>query len=107
MSDLFKRALSLGLGATVVSKEKVEKAVNDLVKRGELAPSESRALVDRLMDRGAEEQNQMKDWMRGQIQKMLTELDIPTKETVEQLQQRITVLEKRLAEQEQQQPPLL
>lgn len=105
MSDLFKKAISLGLGVTVVSKEKVEKAVNDLVKRGELAPSESRALVDRLMDRGAEEQNQAKEWIRLQVQKALTELDVPTKSTTEQLEQRIEVLEKRLAEQEQQ-PPL-
>jgi polyhydroxyalkanoate synthesis regulator phasin len=104
MSDLFKKALSLGIGATVVSKEKVEKAVNDLVKRGELAPSESRALVDRLMDRGADEQNQIKDWVRQQVQKALTELDVPTRATVDQLQQRITVLEQRLAEKEQDQP---
>ncbi|GGJ02190.1 phasin family protein [Paenibacillus hunanensis] len=104
MSDLFKKALSLGLGVTVVSKEKVEKAVNDMVKRGELAPSESRALVDRLMDRGAEEQNQIKDWVRQQVQKALTELDVPTRATIDQLQQRITVLEQRLAEKEQDQP---
>ncbi|MEW4372076.1 phasin family protein [Paenibacillus sp. WLX1005] len=104
MSDLFKKAISLGLGVTVVSKEKVEKAVNDLVKRGELAPSESNALIDRLMDRGAEEQGQIKDWVRLQVQKALTELDVPTKATVEQLEQRITVLEKRLAEKEQEQP---
>lgn len=42
MSDLFKKAISLGWGLTVVSKEKVEKAVEDLVNRGELAPSESK-----------------------------------------------------------------
>ncbi len=37
MSDLFKKAISLGWGLTIVSKEKVEKVVDDLVKRGELA----------------------------------------------------------------------
>lgn len=42
MSDLFKKAISLGVGLTIVSKEKVEKVVDELVKRGELAPSESR-----------------------------------------------------------------
>lgn len=46
MSDLFKKAISLGLGLTVVSKEKIEKTVDDLVKRGELAPGESKALLN-------------------------------------------------------------
>lgn len=105
MSDLFKRAVSLGLGLTIVSKEKVEKTVEDLVKRGELAPSESRALVNKLMDRGEEEQNQVKAWIRGQVQKVLTELEVPTKDTTEQLNERITVLEKRLAELESPQQP--
>lgn len=48
-SDLFR------VGLTIVSKEKVEKVVEELVKRGELAPSESKALVDRLIERGEEE----------------------------------------------------
>jgi len=45
MSDLFKKAISLGVGLTIVSKEKVEKVVEELVKRGELAPSESRGNI--------------------------------------------------------------
>ena len=52
MSDLFKKAFSLGLGLTVVSKEKIEKTVEDLVERGKLAPGESKAFVDRLLERG-------------------------------------------------------
>ncbi|MDU2242308.1 MAG: polyhydroxyalkanoate synthesis regulator, partial [Paenibacillus sp.] len=34
MSDLLKKAISLGWGLTIMSKEKVESIVDDLVKRG-------------------------------------------------------------------------
>lgn len=77
MSDLFKKAISLGVGLTIVSKEKVEKVVDDLVKRGELAPSESKALVDRLIERGDEERGAFKSVVQEQVQRVLKELKVP------------------------------
>ncbi|WP_144027075.1 phasin family protein [Paenibacillus sp. FSL R7-0273] len=98
MSDLFKKAISLGVGLTIVSKEKVEKAVDELVKRGELAPSESRALVDRLVERGEEERSSFKTAVQEQVQKVLRDLKVPVKSDIEELEARIAVLERRVAE---------
>ena len=98
MSDLFKKAISLGLGLTVVSKEEIEKTVDDLVKRGKLAPGESRDLVDKLMERGNEEQGQIKKWVNEQVQRALLEVGVPTKDEVARLEQRVAVLETKLAE---------
>ncbi|WP_136607227.1 phasin family protein [Paenibacillus dokdonensis] len=98
MSDLLKKAISLGWGLTIVSKEKIEKTVDDLVKRGELAPTESKDLVDRLVERGEEEKSQFKDFLREQIQRILTELHVPSENDVASLEQRITTLENRIAE---------
>lgn len=98
MSDLFKKAISLGLGLTVVSKEKVEKVVDDLVKRGELAPDESRALVSRLIERGEEEQSQIKTIIQEQVKRVLSELDVPSENDIASLEQRIAALEKKVEE---------
>lgn len=98
MSDLFKKAISLGLGLTVVSKEKIEKTVDDLVKRGELAPGESKALVERLMERGDEEQGQLKRVIHEQVKRVLQEVGVPSKDEVTSLEQRVALLEKKLAE---------
>ncbi|WP_422658670.1 phasin family protein [Paenibacillus sp. EC2-1] len=98
MSDLFKKAISLGLGLTVVSKEKVEKVVDDLVKRGELAPDESKALVSRLIERGDEEQSQIKTFIQDQVKRVLSELDVPTENDIVSLEQRIAALEKKVEE---------
>lgn len=98
MSDLFKKAISLGLGLTVVSKEKVEKVVDDLVKRGELAPDESKALVSRLIERGDEEQSQIKTFIQDQVKRVLSELDVPTENDIASLEQRIAALEKKVEE---------
>jgi len=98
MSDLFKKAISLGVGLTIVSKEKVEKVVEELVKRGELAPSESKALVDRLVERGEEERGAIKSAVHEQVQKVLKELKVPVQSDMAELELRIAVLERRVAE---------
>lgn len=104
MSDLFKRAVSLGLGLTMVSKEKVEGIVGDLVKRGELAPSESKALIEKLVERGNEEQANFKKLIEGQVEKVLIDLGVPTKDDVYRLNMRIEELERKLSALETQQP---
>ncbi|WP_269636739.1 phasin family protein [Paenibacillus forsythiae] len=98
MSDLLKKAISLGVGLTVVSKEKVEKVVDELVKRGEVAPSESKALVDRLIERGEEERGVFKSAVQEQVQRVLKDLNVPVKSDISALEERIAVLERRLAE---------
>lgn len=98
MSDLFKKAISLGVGLTIVSKEKVEKVVEELVKRGELAPSESKALVDRLIERGEEESVMLKSTVQEQVQRVLKEMKVPVKGDIAELESRIVVLERRVAE---------
>lgn len=98
MSDLLKKALSLGIGLTVASKEKVEKVVDDLVKKGEIAPSESKAMVNKLIERGEEERTSIKSMVQEQVKRVLQDLDVPAGSDVASLEQRIAVLEKRVAE---------
>ena len=42
MQNLLRRALSLGFGALLVSKDKIEAVVNELVKKGELGQEEAK-----------------------------------------------------------------
>ncbi|MDO3410148.1 phasin family protein [Saccharibacillus sp. CPCC 101409] len=104
MSDLLKKALSLGIGLTLASKEKVEKAVDDLVKKGELAPSESKAVVNKLIERGEEERSTIRGLVQEQVKRVLQELDVPAGSDVQSLEQRIEVLERRVAELEGSKP---
>jgi len=97
MSDLFKKAFSLGLGLTLVSKEKIEKTVDDLVERGKLAPGESKAFVERLLERGEEEQGQLKRVIQEQVKRVLQEAGVASESDVTSLEQRVAVLEKKLA----------
>ncbi|WP_172256099.1 phasin family protein [Saccharibacillus deserti] len=104
MSDLLKKALSLGIGLTVASKEKVEKVVDDLVKKGEIAPSESKAVVSKLIERGEEERSAIKNMVQEQVRRVLKEIDVPAGSEVDSLEQRIAVLEQRVVQLESGKP---
>ncbi|GJM76937.1 hypothetical protein HMSSN036_91530 [Paenibacillus macerans] len=101
MSDLLKKAISLGWGLTIVSKEKIEGIVDDLVKRGELAPSESKQLVEKLIDKGAEEQGGFKELVNEQVRSALQTMGLASAKEVEELTRRVAELELKLAELQQ------
>ena len=101
MSDLLKKAISLGWGLTLMSKEKIESIVDDLVKRGELAPSESKQLVEKLIERGSEEQSKFKELVNEQVRSALQNMGLATAKEVEELTRRVAELEIQLAELQQ------
>ena len=93
MKDLIKKGLALGLGFAVVSKEQIEKVVDELVKKGELSASESKDLMSELLQKGEEQQKEINTKLRDQVQKILDELNIPSNADIDRLEKRITQLE--------------
>lgn len=97
MIDLLKKGLALGLGFAIVSKEQIEKVVDELVKKGEVSVTESKDLVNDLVQKGQEQQQEINSKMQEQFQKLLGELKIPTLADIERLEKRIASLENQLA----------
>lgn len=93
MKDLLSKGLALGLGLAVVSKEQIEKLVDELVKKGEVSTAESKELVRDLFEKGEAEKKEMNARIHEQVEKLLNELNIPTKADLERLEQRIQALE--------------
>jgi polyhydroxyalkanoate synthesis regulator phasin len=89
MNDIIKKAISLGIGITEVSREKAQQFVDEMVKKGEMAQSESKDVVNRLIERGEEQQNEMKRMVQDQVRKILNGLDIATKQDLKDLEMRL------------------
>ena len=93
MKDLINKGLAFGLGLAVVSKEQIEKLVDELVKKGEVSGAESKELISQLYEKGEAEKKEMNARIHEQLEKLLKELNIPTKTDLERLEQRIQALE--------------
>ena len=99
--DLLSNMLSLGLGVVAISKEQVEKMVDRLVKRGEMAPEEAKKMVSEIMEKGREGREQLAESIRKQLKRALSELELPTRDDLNALKDRIQVLEERLGQLEE------
>lgn len=102
MLEFFRRGMYFGLGLAVASKEQVERIVDELVKKGEVAPSESKKLVDQMIEKGREEQAKVKEMVSDQVNNMLNETEIPSRDDFIYLEKKVEKLEERIRELEAQ-----
>lgn len=93
MKDLARKGLFLGLGLLVMTREQVEKAVDELAKKGKISAEESKKLIHKLIETGEKEREQMDKALRERINKILAELNVPTRKDLEALEERIRRLE--------------
>lgn len=97
VKDLLNKGLSLGLGIAAVSKEQIEKLVDELVKKGEVSAGESKDLIRDLFEKGEAGKKEMNNRIHEQLEKLLKDLNVPTKADLERLEQRIQELENKAA----------
>ncbi|HVJ50042.1 phasin family protein [Desulfitobacterium sp.] len=96
MIDLLRKGLALGLGLAIMSKEQIEKTVDELVKKGEVSVTESKDLIHELIQKGEEQQEDLNGKIQAQFQKLLRELNVPTQADIDRLEKRIANLENQL-----------
>ena len=94
MFDFIKRAVFFGAGLASMTAEKVEEAVSEIVKRGELTEKQGRELVQDLMERSTKARKDLTERVDKMIQDTLQKLNIPTRREIDELKARVEQLEK-------------
>ncbi|RAV02326.1 phasin family protein [Paenibacillus sp. YN15] len=102
MRDMLHRAVSLGLGLAVASKEQIEKTVEELVKKGEVSRAESGEFLEELLNKGSEAKARMDQAVNDKVQSILKDRGIASLDEVKALERRIAVLELAIARLEKQ-----
>jgi poly(hydroxyalkanoate) granule-associated protein len=95
---LARRVLLAGVGAVALTQEEVEKVINRLVERGEIAEQDGKKLFRDVMDKRKKEAKKAEDEMDKQLQAMLDRMNVPTKKDIEALSAKITALSKKVDE---------
>lgn len=96
MKDWINKAVSLGLGAAIATKEQAEKFVDELVKKGEVNQSESKQLVDDLIRKGQELQASIDARIKSYVRSALQDANLTTRDEYISLKERIAELERRV-----------
>ena len=92
MFEILRKALLAGLGA----QEKAKEFIEDLVKKGELSQSEGAKLMKEVMERMEKGSEEMDKMITEAVHKALQKLDLPTRQDIIALEEKLKTLSERL-----------
>jgi polyhydroxyalkanoate synthesis regulator phasin len=95
MIDLFKKAVAVGIGAAVVTKEKVQSTLDELVEKGRLSADEAKQLGERILAEGEAETEKAKVEASKFFNDLLHKANLATSDDLAALEARIRDLEGR------------
>lgn len=98
MIKMLRKTLMLGMGTLSFTKEKAEKALEELVQKGEATSEEAKAFMKELAEKGEKERNELGNFVQTEFQKLRSEFGLVTAEEYNQLEARILELENKLAD---------
>ncbi len=93
MSEFFRKSLLMGMGLAALTTEKIEKTVEELIKKGELSEQEGKEAVKEFIEKSKEIKREIGDKIEKTVSDSLKELNIPTRDEIDALKKRIEGLE--------------
>jgi polyhydroxyalkanoate synthesis regulator phasin len=96
MIDLIKKTVLAGIGATVITKEKIEVVLQDLVKQGKVSADEAKTYASKIADEGRKEWETTSKDLSERVRELLAKADFAHKSEVAQLERRIQLLEEKV-----------
>ena len=97
MIDLIKKNLLAGVGAAVITKEKVEDSLDDYVRQGKVKAEDAKIIAAKIAEQGRKEFEEMSQTLAAKIQDMAASSAAKPDVRIAALEERIRALEARLA----------
>ncbi len=97
MNELLQRSILLTIGAAALTLEMTESLASEMVKRGQETTEESRKAVEEFMDRARDEARSFRGNMDSSLKKTLSDIGVPSREQLAEMELKIAQLEHRLS----------
>jgi polyhydroxyalkanoate synthesis regulator phasin len=93
MIDSIKKVMLAGVGAAVITAEKIEETLSEFVERGKISADDAKAMASRIAEQGrAEFESTSKDVQKA-IREMLEKAGVGQKDRIDALEKRLLALE--------------
>lgn len=97
MEDTLKNLLYQGLGVVAITREKVDKALAEMVERGKITREEGKKLFDEITEETHKAGEEFKANSKENIREWIEKSGIPSRSEFEALKARVEALEKEKA----------
>lgn len=102
MLDLVRKILLAGIGAVAITQEEIEKFVNKLIDRGEIAERDGRKLINDMKEKRRKKTDEIRTGTEGQLdsrmEDILARMNIPSKSDIDALNEQISALSEKIDE---------
>lgn len=93
MFEIIKKTLLAGVGAAVVTKEKVEDALDDYVRQGKLKADDARIIAEKIAERGKREFDELSQQASAKAADLFNRHDSAVAARLAALEARVSALE--------------
>lgn len=102
MLEMARKVLLASIGALALTQEEIEKFVNKLIERGEIAEKDGRKLINDIREKrrkkSEETQTDVEEQMEHRMEGVLARMNIASKSDIDALNQKLTALNEKLDE---------
>jgi polyhydroxyalkanoate synthesis regulator phasin len=93
MMDVIKRTLLAGVGAAVITKEKVESALGEFVAKGKVSSAEARQMAEKIAEEGRREFETLSQELNEKLRERFSGAERRAQERIDALEARVAALE--------------
>lgn len=97
MIDTIKKTLLAGVGAAVITKDKVEAALGEWVKQGKVSAAEARQVADKIAEQGRREFETLSHELNEKLREKFSGAERRAQERMDALEARVAALERAAA----------
>jgi poly(hydroxyalkanoate) granule-associated protein len=94
MFDYIRKMTLAGAGLAIITTEKIQEMMDDLVKKGEMTEKEARETVNEYVEKSKQAKRDLEDKVEQMITGLLNRMNIPTRKEIEEINERLARLEK-------------
>ena len=105
MLELLRKGLMAGIGAVVLTTEKIQESVKKLVEEGKISTEEGEKLAQELVKSGERQWEEITTKMADTSKKWSEGMEYVKRKELEELKERLEKVEQRLAAMEKEQTP--
>ncbi len=96
MFDLIKKAMFTGIGIAALTKEKIEEIATDFIQKGNLTENEGRKLVDELIKKSEESQEEIKKQLEALVHTTLEKMQVARMGQIDEISQALQILKEKI-----------
>lgn len=97
MLELFKKTVFAGIGAAVITKDRIESMLQEMVEQGKITRDEASRMAEKIAAEGRDEFERTREEISNNFSRMFKRTRFATAEDFLELERRVNLLEERVA----------